>query len=121
MGGRIGPVSAYQLYCGGAGNADRLAALHAYWQQAHTQAGPHYWPTCSWTLLIWQPIYFSVLAIHLGRRAEREQPARSQILSQPVLETVVPCTVAQRDGDLELEVLTCNRAAWFADESIPTA
>jgi siderophore ferric iron reductase len=69
MGGRIGPASNDQLSCGSAGNALRIASLHAYWQQTHTEAGPHYWSTRSWTLLIWQPIYLSLLAVHIGRRA----------------------------------------------------
>ncbi|HDZ56769.1 MAG TPA: siderophore ferric iron reductase [Pseudomonas xinjiangensis] len=67
--GRIGPVNANQLLCGSVENPARIASLHGHWQQAHPEAGPHYWSTRSWTLLIWQPVYLSLLAVHLANRA----------------------------------------------------
>lgn len=67
--GEIGMAEEHHLSCGRPGNTSRVAALHRYWQQAHPEAGHHYWSARSWSLLIWQPIYLSLLAVHLGRRA----------------------------------------------------
>jgi siderophore ferric iron reductase len=47
--------------------ADWVAQLYADLQAAHPEAGPHYWATRSWSLLIWQPAYLSVLSVHLGQ------------------------------------------------------
>ena len=68
LNGNVAPVRSDQLLCGGQGNQERIAALHDYWQQAHPEAGRHYWSTRCWTLLIWQPIYLSLLAAHLEHR-----------------------------------------------------
>ena len=68
LNGNVAPVRSDQLLCGGQGNQERIAALHDYWQHAHPEAGRHYWSTRCWTLLIWQPIYLSLLAAHLERR-----------------------------------------------------
>jgi len=56
-----------QLHCGSQGNPARIAALLAHWQDTHPEAGRHYWSTRCWILLIWQPIYLSLLAVHLGK------------------------------------------------------
>lgn len=69
LAGEIGTAADHQLICGSPGNAARVSALHCYWQQSHPEAGPHYWSARSWSLLIWQPIYLSLLAVHLGGRA----------------------------------------------------
>jgi siderophore ferric iron reductase len=69
MDGRVGQACGEQLVYGGAQNPSRIAALHAHWMSAHPEAGPHYWSIRSWSLLIWQPIYLSVLAVHLARQA----------------------------------------------------
>jgi siderophore ferric iron reductase len=69
MAGRVGEADGEQLVYGGAGNPSRIAALHAHWVAAHPEAGPHYWSVRSWSLVIWQPIYLSLLAVHLGRQA----------------------------------------------------
>ncbi len=69
MAGRIGNASVDQLSCGSADNPSRIAALCAHWEQAHPEAGHHYWNSRSWSLLIWQPIYLSMLAVQLARRA----------------------------------------------------
>ncbi|WP_339488641.1 siderophore ferric iron reductase [Pseudomonas sp. EL_65y_Pfl2_R95] len=67
--GRIGHAKQDQLSCGSAENALRIAALCAYWEQAQPEAGHHYWNSHSWSLLIWQPIYLSILAVQLARSA----------------------------------------------------
>ncbi|MCP9338231.1 siderophore ferric iron reductase [Stutzerimonas xanthomarina] len=69
LNGEIGAAQDHQLICGSPDNAARVCALHRYWEQSHPEAGPHYWSARSWSLLIWQPIYFSLLAVHLGGRA----------------------------------------------------
>lgn len=67
LNGEIGPAETHQLTCGRPGNIAQVATLHAHWQQACPEAGPHYWSARSWSLLIWQPIYLSVLAVYLCR------------------------------------------------------
>ncbi|WP_120995016.1 siderophore ferric iron reductase [Stutzerimonas urumqiensis] len=67
--GEVGAPQGHQLSCGRPGNAAQVAALHGHWQRAHPEAGPHYWSARSWSLLIWQPIYLSLLAVHLCGRA----------------------------------------------------
>jgi siderophore ferric iron reductase len=67
--GRVGDVQHEQLLCGSPDNPQRVAELYRYWQQQHPEAGRHYWAVRSWTLLIWQPIYLSVLAVHLRGQA----------------------------------------------------
>ncbi|MFC3625712.1 siderophore ferric iron reductase [Vogesella amnigena] len=49
-----------------AANPDPVAALLQHWRQAHPEAGPHYWGSRVWTLLLWQPVYLAVLAVHLA-------------------------------------------------------
>lgn len=66
--GRIGAAGADLLVCGSEGNDRRIAALYQHWQQAHPEAGPHYWTVRSWTYLVWQPIYLTLLGVHLAQR-----------------------------------------------------
>lgn len=66
--GRIGVPGADLLVCGSEGNDRRIAALYHYWQQAHPEAGAHYWTVRSWTYLVWQPIYLTLLGVHLAQR-----------------------------------------------------
>lgn len=66
--GEVGPAKRHQLTCGRPGNLAHIATLHAYWQSRYSEAGPHYWSARSWSLLIWQPIYLSVLAVYLCQR-----------------------------------------------------
>jgi siderophore ferric iron reductase len=42
------------------------AALLQHWRASQPAAGHHYWTARSWGMLIWQPAYLSVLAVHLG-------------------------------------------------------
>jgi siderophore ferric iron reductase len=53
------------LVCGTVGNAARVAALHVHWRHAHPEAGPLYWSARSWSQLVWQPVYLTVLGVHL--------------------------------------------------------
>lgn len=68
MAGRVGEARSGQLVDGCASNPFRIAALHAHWVSAHPEAGPHYWAIHSWSLVIWQPIYLSLLAVHLSHQ-----------------------------------------------------
>ncbi|WP_157314467.1 siderophore ferric iron reductase [Chitinibacter sp. GC72] len=43
--------------------------LYAHWQSATPAAGPHYWRARSWGMLMWQPAYACVLAVHCANRA----------------------------------------------------
>lgn len=65
---RIGAADADQLVCGSEGNPQRIATLYQHWRQAHPEAGPHYWTVRSWTYLVWQPVYLTVLSVHLAQR-----------------------------------------------------
>lgn len=46
--------------------AAQAPALLAAWQQAHPEAGPLYWASRSWGMLVWQPAYLCVLSVHLA-------------------------------------------------------
>lgn len=69
LAGRVGAPDRDQLRCGDAQNPARLAALYDLLQRRYPEAGPHYWRVHSWNQLIWQPIYLSLIAVHLGHRA----------------------------------------------------
>ncbi|WP_051304856.1 siderophore ferric iron reductase [Chitinilyticum litopenaei] len=59
--GRLAPAAAAQ--------SDLPARLLAHWRTAQPQAGRIYWAARSWSMLIWQPAYLSVLAVHCGQAA----------------------------------------------------
>ena len=69
LAGAVGQPTRDQLVCGDADNPARLVALHGALHSRHQEAGPHYWGVRAWSLLIWQPIYLSLLAVHLAHRA----------------------------------------------------
>jgi siderophore ferric iron reductase len=69
LAGEVGEPRNGQLVYGCPDNPEKIAELHGYWTTAHPEAGVHYWSIRSWSLLIWQPVYFSLLAVHLGHRA----------------------------------------------------
>lgn len=50
-----------------------LAALHAQLASRYPEAGPHYWALRGWGLLIWQPVYLSVIGVHLCGLCPRSQ------------------------------------------------
>jgi siderophore ferric iron reductase len=76
LAGRIGPAAAGELVAGG--DPAPMAALVDGWRQRHPEAGPLYWASRCWTLIIWQPLYLAVWAVHgsgavprLGTLAQR--------------------------------------------------
>ncbi|MBE9610638.1 siderophore ferric iron reductase [Chitinilyticum piscinae] len=58
LAGRVEPVPCRQL--------DLAASLLEHWQRAQPAAGRAYWTARSWSMLIWQPAYLSVLTVHCG-------------------------------------------------------
>jgi siderophore ferric iron reductase len=69
LNGRVGQAAREDLSLGAAYNRAHIAALYDHWRLAHPEAGVHYWSARSWTLLVWQPIYLSLLGVHLAERA----------------------------------------------------
>ena len=51
------------------GNRAALDALLAYWSRAWPEAGRAYWASRCWGILIWQPVYLSVIGVHAAQRA----------------------------------------------------
>lgn len=64
--GRVGQAAPTELLCGCEGHASQVAELHAHWRSAHPEAGPLYWSARSWSQLVWQPVYLTVLGVHLS-------------------------------------------------------
>lgn len=58
----------YQRPASGAGNRAALAALAAHWAGAYPEAGPAYCALRCWGILIWQPVYLSVIGVHGSQR-----------------------------------------------------
>ncbi|WLQ11848.1 siderophore ferric iron reductase [Hahella aquimaris] len=48
-----------------ADNQEILTQLHSYWRDACPEAGAPYWAVRSWTMLVWQPTFLAVAAVHL--------------------------------------------------------
>ena len=48
----------------GSDNRQSLLALYQYWRQQHPEATHAYWWVRSWNMLIWQPVYLSVIGVH---------------------------------------------------------
>ena len=48
----------------GADNARVIDAIHSVWASAYPEAGEPYSSVRTWTLLIWQPVFLSVLGVH---------------------------------------------------------
>ena len=48
----------------GSDNRQSLLALYQYWRQQHPEATHGYWWVRSWNMLIWQPVYLSVIGVH---------------------------------------------------------
>ncbi|MEX3952436.1 siderophore ferric iron reductase [Paraburkholderia sp. EG287B] len=48
------------------GDANRAAldALLAFWSRTYPEAGRPYWSSRCWGILIWQPLYLSVIGVH---------------------------------------------------------
>jgi siderophore ferric iron reductase len=60
-------VHARPAPCVGGGNRAALEALLAYWQTTYPEAGRPYWSSRCWGILIWQPLYLSVIGVHASR------------------------------------------------------
>jgi len=69
--GKLDAITPELLLPGAAGEAARLERLAWHWRRAHPEAGAHYWSARVWTLLVWQPVYLSLIGAHLGRCAPR--------------------------------------------------
>ena len=48
----------------GADNARVIDAIHSVWAEAYPEAGEPYSSVRTWTLLMWQPVFLSVLGVH---------------------------------------------------------
>ena len=48
----------------GSDNRQQLRALYQYWRQQHPEATHAYWWVRCWNMLIWQPVYLSVIGVH---------------------------------------------------------
>ncbi|MDG9671436.1 siderophore ferric iron reductase [Hahella sp. CR1] len=53
------------LICAKADNQEVLTQLHNYWRNACPEAGAPYWAVRSWTMLVWQPTFIAVAAVHI--------------------------------------------------------
>lgn len=62
--GRVGLPAPDEFAIGSASAAIGQLLLHL--RQQHPEAGPHYWGCRSWSLLLWQPAYATVLAVELA-------------------------------------------------------
>jgi len=45
-----------------------VEALFASLRSSQPDAGPLYWASRTWSLLLWQPVYLAVLSVHLAHR-----------------------------------------------------
>ncbi|PIA66900.1 siderophore ferric iron reductase [Pseudomonas sediminis] len=109
--GRIGDAEADLLVCGSDGNAQRIATLYQHWRQAHPEAGPHYWTVRSWTYLVWQPIYLTLLGVHLAQRMPCLSTLGQDVQSGVVLGFCLPDHCPQRAAEDELINLAGSQLA----------
>ncbi|WP_347557665.1 siderophore ferric iron reductase [Robbsia sp. KACC 23696] len=58
------PPMAYRYPAPSDQNQACIAALVAHWSRAYPEAGRAYWSLRCWGILIWKPIYVSVIAVH---------------------------------------------------------
>ncbi|TDR82852.1 siderophore ferric iron reductase [Paludibacterium purpuratum] len=100
--GRVGTPGASQLVAGG--SPAPLADLLDYWRRAQPEAGPLYWASRSWTMLIWQPLYLLVWAAHrcraVPRLASLAQCVQGGVVSGFVLEAHRPLAYALPEESL---------------------
>ncbi|QGZ59410.1 siderophore ferric iron reductase [Paraburkholderia acidiphila] len=52
---------------GGESNRAALEAMLDYWSRTYPEAGRPYWSLRCWGILIWQPLYLSVIGVHASR------------------------------------------------------
>lgn len=78
----------------GADNSAQIAALRHWWASRHPEAGAHYLALRCWGLLIWQPVYLSVIASHCSpvvpRLAQLSQPVVNGFISGYAMEPHTP-------------------------------
>ena len=108
--GRIGPVSGDIRP--GADNRATLRTLQDWWRLRHPETGSHYLALRCWGLLIWQPIYLGVIAVHCSDIA----PDLDR-LGQPVrdgfhrgLHSRTPRAVTRLSGTAQAEQLPLSYA-----------
>ena len=95
-------VPAAEAITADAANPAPVRQLVAHWQQAHPEAGPHYWGSRSWTLLVWQPLYLAVLAAHLAGCLPRLSGMAQQLRGGFVAGFSLPESGLQHGGEAEL-------------------
>lgn len=93
----------------GRDNRQSLLALYQYWRQQHPEATHAYWWVRSWNMLMWQPVYLSVIGVHSGgiaiRLAGFSQHCQQGVVagftlqsqlgvSQPIADAI-PCSAAE--------------------------
>lgn len=61
-----------------------LAKLHQHWRTCESEAGSLYWSSRCWSMLIWQPLYLAVAAVH-GAHALPNLGTIKQRLNQGVI------------------------------------
>jgi siderophore ferric iron reductase len=76
-------------------------ALLAHWSNACREAGPAYWSSRCWGIVLWQPVYLSVIGVHAARAS-----LSLAHVAQPI------------DGGWTREVHLRNRAPAQGDEAI---
>jgi siderophore ferric iron reductase len=66
---RAAPEAVHARPAPGSGGDNRAAldALLGYWSGAYPEAGRAYWSSRCWGILIWQPLYLSVIGVHVSR------------------------------------------------------
>lgn len=51
----------------GVDNSQVIDQLYTYLEDAHPEAGQPYWSVRSWIMLVWQPLYLTVIGAHLAQ------------------------------------------------------
>jgi siderophore ferric iron reductase len=69
LAGRIGPARPDEIVPGG--DPAPLSALIGWWRTRYPEAGPLYWASRCWTLIVWQPLYLAVWAVHAAGAVPR--------------------------------------------------
>jgi siderophore ferric iron reductase len=97
------------------GNRAALEALLAHWSAAYPEAGRAYWSLRCWGILIWQPIYLSVIGVHTTQRVlsldRFEQPIENGWTREVRLPDHAP---AQGDPDTLIDLAAREIAACCA-------
>ncbi|MAM00360.1 siderophore ferric iron reductase [Hydrocarboniclastica marina] len=62
----IAALDSLQSLSVNADNRQLIDRLYTYWEMAHPEAGQPYWSVRSWIMLVWQPLYLTVIGAHLA-------------------------------------------------------